>query len=148
MIFSNHYSFRKTLFLTISLIITFFISESSFAQVSSIKELKNNVQILKEKGISVKPGDPWTIDRITTPNELSTELSDAKAKKPVIYHVGFDFLYKQGHIPGSIYAEPASSQQGLDKIKNEVKDIKRDQHIVIHWRWPSMEGLSKYQAGL
>jgi rhodanese-related sulfurtransferase len=129
---SNHYSFREKLLIIISLIITFFVSGITFAQVESIKELKKDVQALNEKGISVKLADPWTIDHIINTEELSKELSNVKTKKTIIYHVGFDFLYKQGHIPGSIYAGPASKQQGLEKIKEEIKNIKHDQDIVLY----------------
>ena len=132
MIFSDHRLSRGKLSLTIVLMTVFFVSGITFAQVSSLKELKKDAQNLKEKGISVRPTDPWTIEHVITPEELSKELPDAKAKKPVIYQIGFDFLYKQGHIPGSIYTGPASMQQGLDKLKNEMKGIKHDRYIVIY----------------
>jgi thiosulfate/3-mercaptopyruvate sulfurtransferase len=126
------YSSQNKLIFLLSLIVAFLISQISFAQINSIKELKEDARNLKDKGISISTSDPWTLEHIITPQELSKELSVSKTKKPVIYHVGFDFLFQQGHIPSSIYAGPASNQQGLDKIKSEAKNLSYDQYIVIY----------------
>jgi len=122
---------KKILVCALPLIIIV-LSGSTFAQTNSVQELKKNVQIIKDKSISIQPSDPWTIDHIITAEELSNELKNSGEKKPLIYYVGFDFLYKQSHIPGSVYTGPANKQQGLDKIKSELKNVKLDQYIVIY----------------
>lgn len=127
----RHFSGKKLLVFS-TLLVAFCASCAVFAQTNSVKELKKDVQTLNDKSLSIKPADPWTIDHIVTPDELSKELASKKSKKPLIFHVGFEFLFKQAHIPGSIYAGPASKQAGIDKIKSEVKGIKHDQEIVIY----------------
>jgi hypothetical protein len=130
--YSRLFYFNGKLLLFIVFIFILLVTTKSFSQASSIQELKKNAQSLNQKGISVQPSDPWTIDHVITAEELSNELKSNGTKKPLIYHVGFDFFYKQSHIPGSVYIGPANKQQGLDKIKNEVKNIKHDQYIVIY----------------
>ncbi len=112
------------------LIIAFF--NVTFAQLNSIKQLKNDAQSLNQKNTSTKPTDPWTLNQVITTVELSKELSTSKSDKPVILHIGFDFLYNQEHIPGAKYVGPASKENGIKSIKNEVKNLKKDQGIVIY----------------
>jgi rhodanese-related sulfurtransferase len=129
---SIQYPARLKLLAAIICIVTLFIPVITFGQSRSTNDIKSNVQELNRKQISLEPNDPWTIDHIITPEELSKELSNSKTKKPVIFHVGFDFLYKQGHIPGSIYAGPASNQQGIDILKDKVLKFKHDRDIVLY----------------
>ncbi len=102
------------------------------AQSNSLKQLKKNVTNLNEKESSTKSSDPWTVNHIITAEELSKNLSDQKSKKPVILQVGFDFLYNEEHIPGTKYAGPASNKKGIDTLKAEVKNLSRDQEIIIY----------------
>lgn len=102
------------------------------AQLSSVKQLKKVTKDLKLKQESTKPGDPWTISHIITPDELGKELKNPKYKKPLILQVGFKFLYDTGHIPDSKYVGPASKKQGITSIKKEVKNLKKNTNIVIY----------------
>jgi thiosulfate/3-mercaptopyruvate sulfurtransferase len=79
-----------------------------------------------------KPVDPWTSSQVITPEKLNNILSDKKSHKPVVLCVGFDFLYDQGHIPGSIFAGTASNKSGLEKLGSTVKNYKKNQSIVIY----------------
>jgi thiosulfate/3-mercaptopyruvate sulfurtransferase len=130
-LFISYLHLGKSIF-PLFLILTFLTSGITFAQIGSISELKKDMQVLKEKQVGIEPGDPWTIDHVITTRELSEELSNVNSKNLVIYHIGFDFLYNKSHIIGSIYAGPASNQDGLAKIRDEVKKIKYDQNIVIY----------------
>jgi hypothetical protein len=47
--------------------------------------------------------DPWRAADLLPPAETAAWLADAKRPGPVIVHVGFDFLYRAGHIPGALY---------------------------------------------
>lgn len=67
---------------------------------------------------------------LVEPASVAAEL--AKGSKPVLLHVGFNVLYRSHHIPGSIYAGPASKAEGLDLLTRAVKDIPRDREIVIY----------------
>ncbi len=104
----------------------------SLAQVSSVKQLKDEIRNLNLLQTSTKAGDPWNIDHVITTGELANELNGSKNKKPVILQVGFDFLYTQGHIPDAIFAGPASRDFGMNSLKKAVKPLSKDQNIVIY----------------
>ena len=93
-----------------------------------LAQSKNNHQ----RNILSKPIDPWTSAQVITTENLHKILTDKKSHKPVVLMVGFDFLYDQGHIPGSIFSGTASNKSGLEKLKNTVKKYKKDQSIVIY----------------
>ena len=107
-------------------------SSFTFAQLNSIKQLKKDAQSLNQKSASTKSTDPWTLNQIITTDELQKELSSSKNNKPVLFHVGFDFLFNQEHIPGSHYIGPTSRANGIQSLKKEVKNLKKDQSIVIY----------------
>ena len=109
-----------------------FLPAFSLAQVSSVKQLKDEIRNLNLLQTSTKPNDPWTIDNIITTGELSNELSNSKNQKPIVLQVGFDFLYNQEHIPGAIYAGPASKDFGVIALKKAVKNLDKDAKIVIY----------------
>lgn len=123
---------KKKIYFLISFCLIIISSGFSFAQLSSLKQLKKDTQSLNQKEGSTKSTDPWTINQIITADELSKELSSSKNNKPVVLHVGFDFLYNQEHIPGAKYIGPASRENGIQSLKNEVKNLKKDQSIIIY----------------
>ena len=65
------------------------------------------------------------------PKDLADALT-AKDTKPEIVHVGFNVLYRGKHIPGSIYAGPASKPEGLAALKAAVDKLPRDGELVIY----------------
>ena len=95
---------------------------------SSFAQSKNDHQ----RNILSKPVDPWTTSQVITTENLHKILTVKKFHKPVVLMVGFDFLYDQGHIPGSIFAGTASTKTGLEKLKTTVKNYKKNQSIVIY----------------
>ncbi len=58
------------------------------------------------------------------------ELQQPRARKWI--QVGFRVLYKGAHIPGSIYAGPASTPSGLRRLRHLVKAWPRTASIVIY----------------
>ena len=73
---------------------------------------------------------PWTAAQITQPGQLAAKLS--KGAKPVILQVGFQVLYKSKHIPGSIYAGPASTPEGLNALKQAARTLPKNADIYIY----------------
>ncbi len=65
------------------------------------------------------------------PREFADELQ-AKGQKPTVLQVGFAVLYRSKHIPGSIYAGPASKPEGLEALKAAVAKLPRDGEMVIY----------------
>jgi len=74
----------------------------------------------------------WKADEIITPEQLVKILSSKSEKKPLVVQVGFDFLYHGGHISGAIFAGPASQPQGINRLKEAVKDIRKDREIILY----------------
>jgi len=62
------------------------------------------------------------------PADLASQL----AAKPAIYYVGPNVLYRNKHIPGSIFAGMAARADGLDGLKAAVAKLPRDQQVVIY----------------
>ena len=65
------------------------------------------------------------------PAELAAVLT-GKATKPALFHVGFGVLYRNRHIPGSIYAGPGNKPEGLELLKQEAGKLPRDREIVLY----------------
>ncbi|HXG92855.1 MAG TPA: rhodanese-like domain-containing protein [Blastocatellia bacterium] len=74
--------------------------------------------------------DPWSSNEIIQLEELARQLSGEN--KPVVFQTGIIHLYKMGHIPGAKFAGPASSAEGLEKLRDAAKDISRSSEVVIY----------------
>ena len=121
------------LFLFIMLAAGILFLGTADAQTGSLKKVKNLTKQVNDLNKSVRPGDPWTIKDIITPKELLQEMnSKDKKKRPVVLHIGFQFLYNQGHIPGSKFAGPASREEGIKELKSVTKSIPRGKEVVIY----------------
>lgn len=81
---------------------------------------------------SIRSGDPWTADRLVTPDDLAALLRSTKGGRPLLVHVGFRALYRQGGIPGSIYAGPGSKPEGLAALRRAVRNVPKDRAIVLY----------------
>ncbi|HLI82697.1 MAG TPA: rhodanese-like domain-containing protein [Bryobacteraceae bacterium] len=74
----------------------------------------------------------WAADTGTIePKDLAATL-ETKAAKPVLIHVGFGVMYRGKHIPGSIYAGPARTPDGIAALKKAVANLPKDREIVIY----------------
>jgi len=78
-------------------------------------------------------GDPWASQEVLQPQQLAKILkSTPKDQQPILLHVGFQFLYKNGHIPGSLYVGPANKESGLNHLRTELDKVPRTREIVIY----------------
>jgi hypothetical protein len=75
---------------------------------------------------------PWTAAQVTPPAKLAAQLQANPANKPVILQVGFAVLYRSEHIPGSIYAGPASTPQGLQALQHAVAKVPKNDNIYLY----------------
>lgn len=69
------------------------------------------------------------------PGEVDAKLAAQRTSSgppAVIFQVGPNVLYRSKHIPGAIYAGPASRPEGLDLIKKAVEKLPRDREIVVY----------------
>lgn len=67
-----------------------------------------------------------------SPDSLIKVLSTQSKTRPLILQVGFQFLYEGGHINGAIWAGPASTPEGLQKLQKAAKNISSKKAIVIY----------------
>jgi len=74
----------------------------------------------------------WAADApLIEPKELAAMLAGG-GSQPVLFHVGFNLLYRNRHIPGSIYAGPGRNPEGLDLLKQEAAKLPRSREIVLY----------------
>jgi len=76
--------------------------------------------------------DPWNKTQVMNPEELAGLLTNSDGKKPLVVCVGFDFLYKGAHIPGSRFIGPGREAKGIETIKKWAGGIPRGQEIVLY----------------
>jgi rhodanese-related sulfurtransferase len=65
------------------------------------------------------------------PGDVAAGLA-GKATGPAIFHVGPNLLYRNKHIPGSIYAGPASRPEGLEALKVAAGKLPRDREVIVY----------------
>lgn len=70
--------------------------------------------------------------RLIQPEELVKLFQTAGTEKPLMIQVGSHVLYAQAHIPGSEYIGPASSDAGLQKLRERVAPLPRSKFIVLY----------------
>jgi len=68
---------------------------------------------------------------LVQPKDLAAELA-SKGARPVIFHVGPNFLYRGKHIPGSEYAGAASSAAGLAALRAAAAKLPRDGEVIVY----------------
>ena len=66
------------------------------------------------------------------PDALAKMLQESKGEKPVVLHVGFKNFYEQAKIPGSDYAGPGSTPEGLELLRKRVSSLQHKQLIVLY----------------
>lgn len=76
--------------------------------------------------------DPWNKSQIVMPEDLARWMLSPPGKKPLVVYVGFEFLYKSGHILGAQYVGTGREPKGIEALKKWAQGIARDQEIVIY----------------
>jgi hypothetical protein len=71
--------------------------------------------------------DPWSAGDVMTADQLAKDI-----KSPLLLHVGFPVLYRSTHIPGSVYAGPGSTADGIAELKKAVAGQPKDRDIVLY----------------
>jgi thiosulfate/3-mercaptopyruvate sulfurtransferase len=69
--------------------------------------------------------------RLMQPAELAAMLHTA-GQRPLILQVGSHVLFAEAHIPGAEYAGPGGQEGGLQSLRDRVRNMSRDQFIVIY----------------
>ncbi len=66
------------------------------------------------------------------PEELAKKISGPKEAVPTIFYVGYAVLFRGGHIPGSQFAGPGATKEGIDQLKSLAYPLALDREIVIY----------------
>lgn len=74
----------------------------------------------------------WRNARQISPAELAKKISGPPQARPVVLQVGFSVLYDGAHIPGALFAGPASTPEGLEHLKQIAAKISRNKEIVLY----------------
>jgi len=74
----------------------------------------------------------WNNARQISPAELAKRVTGPKSARPIVLQVGFKILYDGAHIPGAIYAGPASEPGGIERLKAIAEKLPRNREIVIY----------------
>jgi thiosulfate/3-mercaptopyruvate sulfurtransferase len=75
--------------------------------------------------------NPWKDPQTVQPTELNKELSDSKTA-PLVLFVGFQRLYRAGHIKGAQFHGSGGSADGLAQIKAWAASLPRSTNLVIY----------------
>ncbi len=76
--------------------------------------------------------DPWRANGLVQPADAAAKLARNKSDQPIILQVGFQALYKGARIPGSKYAGPGATAEGLANLERAVKDVPRGRAILMY----------------
>ena len=75
----------------------------------------------------------WNDADLMEPKALAQRLTGKGAgKPPVMFHVGFNVLYRSKHIPNSAYAGPGNKPEGMEMLKKAVAALPKTQEIVLY----------------
>ena len=70
--------------------------------------------------------------RLIQPEDLVKIIQSPGKDKPLMIQVGSHVLYAQAHVPGSEYIGPASSDSGLQQLRQRVASLPRSKFIVLY----------------
>jgi thiosulfate/3-mercaptopyruvate sulfurtransferase len=79
-------------------------------------------------GAAINP--PWTPAQVIHAEDLARMIKEKPA--PPVYQVGFAVMYQSKHIPGSVYAGPGRTDEGLAELKKAVAGVPKDRLIVLY----------------
>lgn len=91
----------------------------------------DEISMSTQQRAETQPEDPWTVEQLIYPEELLKRMSSAK-ERPLLLHIGVAFLFKNGHIPRSIYVGQTSKTEGIENLKKEVQEVPRNREIVLY----------------
>jgi thiosulfate/3-mercaptopyruvate sulfurtransferase len=69
--------------------------------------------------------------KLVNPEDLVKLLQSGK-ENPLMIQVGSHVLYAQAHIPGSEYIGPASTETGLQQLRQRVASLPKPKSIILY----------------
>ena len=105
------------------------LAQASRAQTAALLRTEGRGLRTQQKA-TPQPEDPWTNEQLIHPEELLEQMS--RSERPLLLHIGVAFLFKNGHIPRSIYVGQTSKTEGIEKLKKVVEEIPLNREIVLY----------------
>lgn len=103
----------------------------AYFSIMSAGGLKIASGLASDRPQNTEPSLPGNTE-LLQPEALVSGLKSGTATKQVIIHVGFRVLYTQAHIPDSEYTGPASTPDGVRRLRKRVEPLPRSQFIVLY----------------
>ncbi len=88
--------------------------------------------VLALSSFAVSQASSIPTGRLMQPEELAKILKDAHAPKPLMIQVGSHVLFQQAHIPGSEYIGAASSEAGVQQLRQRMDSVSKAQLVVLY----------------
>lgn len=82
--------------------------------------------------VSMWGQEVWDSHAVVKPDQVAKEVRDSSPDKPLILFVGFPVLYRAAHIPDAVLAGPASTPEGLAKLKSAAARLPRNRKLIIY----------------
>lgn len=77
--------------------------------------------------IAIAQEDPWTADQLMKPEVLAQKINQNELDHIKLIHIGFEDM-----IEGSVDAGPASEADNLTRLKDLLKDVSKEDTIVLY----------------
>ena len=82
--------------------------------------------------VCISAQDVWPSQALLKPEQLAKQIRGSSPDKPLILFVGFAVLYRAAHIPTAVLAGPASTPEGLARLKSAVSTLARERKLIIY----------------
>jgi hypothetical protein len=91
-------------------------------------EILTRLAVVLAAGVAVAAAvDPALVQ----PPDLAAQLAGTGVR-PAVFMVGPNVLYRSRHIPGSVFAGPGRSEDGLAMLKAEAGKLPREREVVVY----------------
>lgn len=102
------------------------LAPSVLAARTAAKPLSTNLPL------APRAADTLASGRLIQPHTLARQIAGPAATRPMLLHVGFESLYRGGHIPGSRYAGPGGKPEGLAALRAALRGVPQSRPIVLY----------------
>jgi len=78
------------------------------------------------------PDPPTPTTPLLSPADLNARLADVRAGKIAVLHVGPEYLWSKGHVPGSRWVGEAGTAEGLASLQAALKALPPETEVVAY----------------
>lgn len=82
--------------------------------------------------VSIGAQDVSNPRALVQPDQVARQVRESSPDRPLILFVGFPVMYRGAHIPDALLAGPASTPDGLVKLKSVASNLPRNRKLIIY----------------